>query len=170
MKRKRSIFYKMSNGTYPDLSYTWRQVESDPFVMGSSREVDADMIIGVPKEIKNNEFRVGMTPSSVLSYKNAGHEVRIETLAGHSIGFTDEDYAAAGATIVATAAEVWSADMVVKVKEPLPEEYGYFHEGLILYTYLHLAPEAELTHALVSNKVTAIAYETIQLDNGSFRC
>jgi alanine dehydrogenase len=125
------------------------------------------MIIGVPKEIKNNEFRVGMTPSSVLSYKQAGHEVRVETLAGHSIGFTDEDYAAAGATMVATAAEVWSAEMVVKVKEPLPEEYGYFHDGLILYTYLHLAPEAELTHALVSQNVTAIAYETIQLDNGS---
>ncbi|OAS15251.1 alanine dehydrogenase [Paenibacillus oryzisoli] len=125
------------------------------------------MIIGVPKEIKNNEFRVGMTPSSVLSYKQAGHEVRVETFAGHSIGFTDEDYMAAGATIVATAAEVWSSEMVVKVKEPLPEEYGLFHDGLILYTYLHLAPEAELTHALVSQKVTAIAYETIQLDNGS---
>jgi alanine dehydrogenase len=125
------------------------------------------MIIGVPKEIKNNEFRVGMTPSSVLSYTKAGHDVRVETLAGHSIGFTDEDYTAAGATIVARAAEVWAAEMVVKVKEPLPEEFGYFHEGLILYTYLHLAPEAELTEALVSNKVTAIAYETIQLDNGS---
>jgi alanine dehydrogenase len=125
------------------------------------------MIIGVPKEIKNNEFRVGMTPSSVLSYKKAGHDIIIETSAGQSIGFTDEDYTGAGATIVASAAEVWSADMVVKVKEPLPEEYGYFHEGLILYTYLHLAPEAELTHALAYNKVTAIAYETIQLDNGS---
>jgi alanine dehydrogenase len=125
------------------------------------------MIIGVPKEIKNNEFRVGMTPSSVLSYKKAGHDIIIEASAGQSIGFTDEDYTGAGATIVASAAEVWSADMVVKVKEPLPEEYGYFHEGLILYTYLHLAPEAELTHALAYNKVTAIAYETIQLDNGS---
>ncbi|NOU89648.1 alanine dehydrogenase [Paenibacillus sp. LMG 31460] len=125
------------------------------------------MIIGVPKEIKNNEFRVGMTPSSVLSYKKAGHDIIVETSAGQSIGFTDEDYTGAGATIVASAAEVWSADMVVKVKEPLPEEYGYFHEGLILYTYLHLAPEAELTHALAHNKVTAIAYETIQLDNGS---
>ncbi|MGO4270889.1 alanine dehydrogenase, partial [Paenibacillus sp. TAF58] len=88
------------------------------------------MIIGVPKEIKNNEFRVGMTPSSVMSYKKAGHGIIVETLAGQSIGFTDEDYTEAGATIVASAAEVWSADMVVKVKEPLPEEYGYFHEGL----------------------------------------
>ncbi|MCY9656923.1 alanine dehydrogenase [Paenibacillus chondroitinus] len=125
------------------------------------------MIIGVPKEIKNNEFRVGMTPSSVLSYTNAGHEVLVETMAGHSIGFTNEDYVQAGATIVAAASDVWAAEMVVKVKEPLPEEFGYFHEGLILYTYLHLAPEAELTHALARNKVTAIAYETIQLDNGS---
>ncbi|MBA2942077.1 alanine dehydrogenase [Paenibacillus sp. CGMCC 1.16610] len=125
------------------------------------------MIIGVPKEIKNNEFRVGMTPSSVLSYTKAGHEVLVETMAGHSIGFTNEDYVQAGATIVAAASDVWAAEMVVKVKEPLPEEYGYFHEGLILYTYLHLAPEAELTHALARNKVTAIAYETIQLDNGS---
>ncbi|TXK81846.1 alanine dehydrogenase [Paenibacillus sp. N3.4] len=125
------------------------------------------MIIGVPKEIKNNEYRVGMTPSSVLSYQKAGHDILVETLAGHSIGFTDEDYRGAGATIVATAAEAWSAEMVVKVKEPLPEEYAYFHEGLILYTYLHLAPEAELTHALAQHRVTAIAYETIQLDNGS---
>lgn len=125
------------------------------------------MIIGVPKEIKNNEFRVGMTPSSVLSYTKAGHQVKVETMAGHGIGFADEEYVQAGATIVATAAEVWSAEMVVKVKEPLPEEYGFFHEGLILYTYLHLAPEAELTHALAGQKVRAIAYETIQLDNGS---
>lgn len=125
------------------------------------------MIIGVPKEIKNNEYRVGMTPSSVVSYSKAGHEVWVETNAGAGIGFSDADYSAAGARIVPTSAEAWSAEMVVKVKEPLPEEYKYFREGLILYTYLHLAPEAELTRALVENKVTAIAYETIQLDNGS---
>ncbi|NBD23860.1 alanine dehydrogenase [Paenibacillus glycinis] len=125
------------------------------------------MRIGVPKEIKNNEFRVGMTPGSVLSYIKTGHEVLVETLAGRGIGFEDEDYAAAGATIVATAGEAWAADMVVKVKEPLPPEYEYFREGLILYTYLHLAPEAELTRALADKRVTAIAYETIQLDNGS---
>ncbi|WP_219838165.1 alanine dehydrogenase [Paenibacillus sp. R14(2021)] len=125
------------------------------------------MHIGVPKEIKNNEFRVGMTPGSVHAYTKAGHDVRVETMAGHGIGFADADYTAAGATIVATAAEAWAAEMVVKVKEPLPAEYGYFHEGLILYTYLHLAPEAELTEALVSKRVTAIAYETIQLSNGS---
>lgn len=125
------------------------------------------MIIGVPKEIKNNENRVGMTPGTVVSYRNAGHEVRVQTGAGDGIGFTDEDYTAAGALIASTARDVWSADMVVKVKEPLPEEYAYFREGLILYTYLHLAPEADLTKALVDSKVTAIAYETIQLDDGS---
>jgi len=125
------------------------------------------MRIGVPKEIKNNENRVGMTPGSVVSYVRAGHEVLVETNAGLGIGYADRDYEEVGARIAATAAEAWSADMVVKVKEPLPEEYGYFREGLILYAYLHLAPERELTTALKERGVTAIAYETIQLDNGS---
>jgi len=125
------------------------------------------MRVGVPKEIKNNESRVGMTPGSVVSYVKAGHEVFVETGAGLGIGFSDRDYEEAGARVVPTAAEAWAADMVVKVKEPLAEEYGFFRPGLILYTYLHLAPEYELTKALVDNKVTAIAYETIQLDNGS---
>ncbi|MEK3883661.1 alanine dehydrogenase [Paenibacillus sp. PL2-23] len=125
------------------------------------------MKIGVPKEIKNHEYRVGMTPGSVLSYVKAGHEVWVERSAGAGIGFTDEQYEQAGARIVETAAEAWSAEMVVKVKEPLAQEYGFFREGLILYTYLHLAPEPALTEALVKGGVTAIAYETIQLDNGS---
>lgn len=125
------------------------------------------MRIGVPKEIKNNENRVGMTPGSVVSYVRAGHEVLVESNAGLGIGYADRDYEEVGARIAATAAEAWSADMVVKVKEPLPEEYDYFREGLILYTYLHLAPERELTTALKDRGVTAIAYETIQLDNGS---
>lgn len=125
------------------------------------------MIIGVPKEIKNNENRVGMTPGSVAAYKAAGHEVWVEAGAGLGSGFADADYAAAGAKIVPAAKDAWSAEMVVKVKEPLPSEYGYFRAGLILYTYLHLAPELELTKALVDSKVTAIAYETIQPDNGS---
>lgn len=125
------------------------------------------MLIGVPKEIKNNESRVGMTPASVLSYVKQGHEVIVESGCGTGIGFGDEDYKNAGARIVPLAKDAWSADMVVKVKEPLPEEYAYFREGLILYTYLHLAPEAGLTKALVQSKVTAIAYETIQLDSGS---
>lgn len=125
------------------------------------------MIIGVPKEIKNNENRVGLTPAGVTAFKNNGHEVWIENNAGMGSGFTDEDYQAAGAKIVSTAKEAWSADMVIKVKEPLSEEYGFFREGLLLYTYLHLAPEPELTKALVDKKVVSIAYETIQLDNGS---
>jgi alanine dehydrogenase len=125
------------------------------------------MIIGVPKEIKNNENRVGITPAGVASFKKNGHEVLIETNAGLGSGFTDQDYRDAGALIVLTAKEAWSADMVIKVKEPLVEEYQYFRKGLILYTYLHLAPEPELTKALVDNQVIAIAYETIQLENGS---
>jgi len=125
------------------------------------------MLIGVPKEIKNNENRVGMTPGAVVSYRQAGHRVLVETNAGIGIGFSDQDYRDVGAEVVGTAEEAWAAEMVVKVKEPLPEEYGFFREGLILYTYLHLAPEPELTKALAERKVTAIAYETIQLDNGS---
>ncbi|MBQ4899752.1 alanine dehydrogenase [Paenibacillus sp. Marseille-P2973] len=124
------------------------------------------MIIGVPKETKNNEHRVGMTPGSVVSYVQAGHQVLVESGAGEGIGFGDQDYEAAGARIVPTAAEAWAAEMVVKVKEPIPEEFGYFREGLILFTYLHLAPEPELTKALAERGVTAIAYETIQLDDG----
>lgn len=124
------------------------------------------MIIGVPKETKNNEFRVGMTPGSVLSYVHAGHRVLVETRAGEAIGFTDEDYAAAGAQVVQTAEEAWSAEMVVKVKEPIPEEFGFFRQNMILFTYLHLAPEPELTKALAEKGVTAVAYETIQLDDG----
>ena len=123
------------------------------------------MIIGIPKEIKNNENRVGITPAGVAAFKKYGHEVWIETNAGLGSGFTDQDYSDVGACIVSTAKEAWSAEMVIKVKEPLPEEYKFFYEGLILYTYLHLAPEPELTKALVEKKVTAIAYETIQLDN-----
>lgn len=125
------------------------------------------MNIGVPKEIKNNEFRVGMTPASVRSYCGHGHEVWVESGAGEGSGFTDEHYAEAGAVIMKDAAAVWSAEMVVKVKEPLPEEYGYFHEDLILFTYLHLAPEPELTKALLRHRVSAVAYETIQLENHS---
>src|SRR5690606_5162679 len=125
------------------------------------------MIIGVPKEIKNNENRVGITPAGVTAFKNNGHEVWIQTNAGAGSGFTDEEYRDAGAEIVNTAEEAWSAGMVIKVKEPFAEEYQNFREGQILYTYLHLAPEPELTKALVDKKVTAIAYETIQLDNGA---
>ncbi|WP_312108713.1 alanine dehydrogenase [Brevibacillus reuszeri] len=126
------------------------------------------MIIGVPKEIKNNENRVGLTPAGVSSYKQAGHRVLVESSAGLGSGFGNEDYVAAGAEILQTAAEVWSqADMICKVKEPLPAEFPYFRENQILFTYLHLAPEKELTEQLIAKKVVAIAYETIQMDDGS---
>src|SRR5690625_497352 len=122
------------------------------------------MKIGVPKEIKSNENRVAMTPSGVLLLTNAGHEVYIETGAGLGSGFTDEQYAEAGATI-STAKEAWSQQLIMKVKEPLPEEYGYFHEGLVIFAYFHLATEPELIQELLAKKVVAIAYETVQLEN-----
>lgn len=124
------------------------------------------MIIGVPKEIKNNENRVGLTPAGVSSYKQAGHRVLVEMHAGMGSGFGDEDYLAAGAEIFEKAADVWSyADMICKVKEPLPDEYPCFRENQILFTYLHLAPEKALTKQLMDKKVVAIAYETIQTDD-----
>ncbi|MEH6889179.1 alanine dehydrogenase [Bacillus sp. JJ864] len=125
------------------------------------------MRIGVPTEIKNNENRVAMTPAGVVHLVHNGHEVFVQKGAGLGSGFTDEAYVEAGATIVETAQEAWNQEMVMKVKEPIPSEYGYFHEGLILFTYLHLAPEPELTKALIDNKVVGIAYETVQLDNRS---
>ncbi|MGP4108296.1 alanine dehydrogenase [Virgibacillus sp. L01] len=125
------------------------------------------MKIGVPRELKNSENRVAMTPAGVLTLEKAGHKVYVETEAGLGSGFTDDQYAEAGAIIVPTAKEAWSQEMVMKVKEPLPEEYDYFYEGLILFTYLHLAAEPELTKALIDNKVVGIAYETVQLENNS---
>ncbi|MEH7439785.1 alanine dehydrogenase [Neobacillus drentensis] len=125
------------------------------------------MRIGIPKEIKNNENRVAMTPAGVVNLVKFGHEVFIENGAGLGSGFSDEDYRDAGAKLVETPAEAWSMEMVMKVKEPLPSEYQYFREGLILFTYLHLAPEPELTKALIDKKVVGIAYETVQLPNRS---
>ena len=121
------------------------------------------MIIGVPKEIKNNEFRVALTASGVHELRHHGHDVLIEAGAGLGSGITDAEYEAAGATLLADADEVWArADMVMKVKEPIAAEYHRFREGLILFTYLHLAAEPELTARLVESGVTAIAYETVQ--------
>ncbi len=125
------------------------------------------MKVGVPTEIKVQEFRVGMTPAGVHALTEAGHEVLVQKGAGLGSRISDEDFAEAGAVLVDTAAQVWACDMVVKVKEPLPEEYGFFHEDLILYAYLHLAPEPELTRALLEKKVVGIAYETVQLDSGA---
>lgn len=128
------------------------------------------MIIGLPKEIKNNEFRVGMTPGNVSDYVHAGHTVLVEQGAGLGSGYTDQEYMDAGATIVADAAQAWSADMVVKVKEPVACEYGYFREGMILYTYLHLADNEPLTQALLEKKVKSVAYETIVGPRGGLPC
>ncbi|MFC0522331.1 alanine dehydrogenase [Pontibacillus salicampi] len=125
------------------------------------------MKIGIPREIKNNENRVAMTPAGVMTLKDAGHELYVETSAGAGSGFTDQEYIEAGATIVFTAKEAWEHPMVMKVKEPLPEEYEYFHEGLMLFTYLHLAAEPELTKALIERKVVSIAYETVQSAKGT---
>lgn len=119
------------------------------------------MKIGVPKEIKNNEGRVSMTPDNVKSYVAQGHEVVVEKNAGIMSGFTDEEFVSAGATIVATAEEAWDCPMVVKVKEPLASEYKFFKKDMLLYTYLHLAAEPELTKALLESGVTGIAYETV---------
>ncbi len=121
------------------------------------------MRIGIPREIKNNENRVGLSPSGVHALVEAGHEVLVETRAGEGSYFEDIDYVQAGAEISDSQSQVWDVDMVIKVKEPLSEEYAYFKEGLILFTYLHLANEPELTQALIDKKVVAIAYETVQL-------
>ncbi|MCQ9165559.1 alanine dehydrogenase [Arthrobacter sp. STN4] len=121
------------------------------------------MIIGVPKEIKNNEFRVAITAAGVHEFRTHGHTVLVERGAGLGPGITDEEYAVAGAEIVDDADELWMrADMVMKVKEPVRAEYHRFRRGLIVFTYLHLAAEPELTHALMESGVTAIAYETVQ--------
>jgi alanine dehydrogenase len=126
------------------------------------------MIIGVPKEIKDHETRVGLVPSGVMALREAGHEVLVETHAGEGSSITDGEYLQAGGAIVQTAAEVWSkAELVVKVKEPQAAECGYFRPGLILFTYLHLAPLPELTDKLVASRVNGVAYETIREKDGS---
>lgn len=126
------------------------------------------MKIGCVKEIKNNEFRVGMTPDNVKSYTNAGHIVYIEKGAGEGSSFTDEEYKASGAVLMDTAKEIWdTCEMMIKVKEPLKEEYQYFHKDLILYTYLHLAADRPLTDALLQAGVKGVAYETLMERNGS---
>jgi alanine dehydrogenase len=122
-----------------------------------------EMIIGVPKEVKDHESRVGVTPAGVKSLVDAGHTVLVETGAGELSAFPDDDFQSAGAEIVGSAHNVWGlADMVVKVKEPVEKEYVFFREGLVLFTYLHLAPLRELTQALLDKKVIGIAYETIR--------
>jgi len=121
------------------------------------------MIIGVPKEVKDHESRVGVTPAGVHALVAAGNTVLVEHNAGELSALSDDEYQAAGAEIVGSAHDVWRlAEMVVKVKEPLPAEYRHFREGMVLFTYLHLAPMTELTDALLASKVTGIAYETVR--------
>jgi alanine dehydrogenase len=126
------------------------------------------MIVGVPKEVKISESRVSTTPAGVAEYVAHGHSVVVETNAGSGSGFTDAEYQRAGARIAATAAEVYGgADMIVKVKEPIEQEYDLLRPGQILFTYLHLAADEPLTKALMRNRVTSVAYETVQVPNGS---
>ncbi|MDQ3315535.1 MAG: alanine dehydrogenase, partial [Verrucomicrobiota bacterium] len=122
------------------------------------------MIIGVPKEIKEQEHRVALLPSTATTLTRRGHTVLVQKSAGFGSGFSDDDYVAAGAQIIDTAEEVFrQAEMIVKVKEPIPEEYPLLEPGNVLFTYLHLAADAPLAQALIDNRVTAIAYETVQL-------
>lgn len=126
------------------------------------------MKVGCVKEIKNNEYRVGLTPDNVKAYVNAGHTVLIEKDAGLGSGFTTEEYKDSGAVICETAKEVWdTCEMMVKVKEPLKEEYEFFHKDLILYTYLHLAADRPLTDKLLEKGVKGVAYETLEERNRS---
>ncbi len=150
MKCKRDFFFvdrcRVSDLLFANLDFK---------TMGFSVE------IGVPSEIKNNEFRVGATPSMVRLLTESGHRVKIQKNAGHRIGFTDGDYLAAGGVIVPNAEEAYSSDLVIKVKEPQPSEYSLLREGLLLFCYLHLAPDPIQTAELIEKKVIAIAYETV---------
>ncbi|HET9036705.1 MAG TPA: alanine dehydrogenase [Myxococcaceae bacterium] len=127
------------------------------------------MIVGVPKEIKVREYRVGMVPGAVKALVDAGHQVLVESGAGVGSGLPDNDYARAGAQLISSADEVWKrAEMIVKVKEPIAPEYARMQDGQIVYTYFHLAGvDPELTKVLLKKKVAAVAYETIELDDGS---
>ncbi len=126
------------------------------------------MIIGIPKEIKDNEYRVGMVPAGVKELTGLGHKVLVEQRAGMGSGISDEEFKAAGALIIAEKAEIFEqAQLIIKVKEPMPIEYPLLREGQILFTFLHLAASAELTRALLARKIIGIAYETIQLADGS---
>lgn len=122
--------------------------------------------MGVPRERKDGEYRVAMTPAGVMQLVESGCQVVVEAGAGEGSGFSDEEYAGRGARITRDPAEVWGCDLVMKVKEPLPEEYGYLRPGLVLFAYLHLAANEALTHALLRSGAVAVAYETVQLPDG----
>src|SRR6266478_9452220 len=135
---------------------------------GCNQTGSPQVTVGVPKEVKDHETRVGLVPSGVTALREAGHQVFVETKAGKGSSIPDQDYADAGAEILSNVADVWSkADLVVKVKEPQVSEYPFFRPGLILFTYLHLAPLPDLTKKLVETKVNSVAYETIRETDGS---
>jgi alanine dehydrogenase len=129
------------------------------------------MIIGLPREIKNQESRVGLTPACVAAYTAAGHTLLVEAGAGSGSGFSDDEYIKAGARILPSAKEVWEdSEMIVKVKEPVESEYKYFRDNLLIYTYFHLAADKPLTEALLAKRITAVAYETITDAQGGLPC
>ncbi len=139
--------------------------------MNRVMQEEGQVVVGLVKEIKNNEFRVGLTPSCVKAYINDGHKVLVEKGAGEGSGFEDSEYIEAGAEIFECAEKVWNtAEMIVKVKEPIEVEYKYLREDLVLYTYLHLAADKPLTDVLLNNKVKAVAYETITDAAGGLPC
>ncbi len=132
---------------------------------------DKNMIIGIPKEIKNNEFRVGLLPVGVEMLKEAGHRVLIEKSAGQGSGITDTEFESAGAELLDAATDIYAqAEMIIKIKEPQPQEYDFLKPGQIIFTYFHFAASRELTEAMLEKKVIAFAYETLQLDNGELPC
>ncbi|MBU6446140.1 MAG: alanine dehydrogenase, partial [Verrucomicrobia bacterium] len=124
------------------------------------------MKIGIPKEVKRDEYRVGATPDTIRAFVEAGHSVEVQKDAGEKIGFTDEMYAASGAKIVGSAKEIYHNEMIVKVKEPQASEFPLMHEGQVLFCYLHLAPDPEQTKHLLERKVVGIAYETVTDEQG----
>ena len=124
------------------------------------------MIIGVPKEIKNNENRVGLTPAGVAELRKHGHSLLVQVSAGEGSGFADAEYEQAGAKLLPTIAEVYEqAEMIIKVKEPIAEEYPLIKENQLLFTYFHFASGEELTHAMIERKAVCLAYETVELPN-----
>lgn len=130
-------------------------------------ELSTTMTVGVPREVKNHEYRVALNPAGVHALARAGHEVLVESGAGLGSGITDEAYLEAGGRVVATAADAWAADMVCKVKEPVESEYRFLRRGQLLFAYLHLAASRSCTQALLDAGTTSIAYETVQLQDGS---
>ncbi len=168
MIRRSSVSTAMlSSAIVPILPHDW------PLINGRARRKMRTMTtpvirtVGVPKEIKNNEYRVAMTPDGVREFERLGINVFVETGAGVGASFSDADYRAAGADIVPTAADAWAQQMVVKVKEPKAEEFGFLRADLTLFTYLHLAAYPVVAEALLDARCTALAYETVQLDTGA---